>query len=243
MNAILGAALLTVAAGCSSMANGPMEAVKPFSDAPRAGNVYLLRGWIGIFSTGIDRLGEKVNEAGVHGQVYQQGQWHELADTIAAKYKNARDPEPLVLVGHSYGADDIVNIARELEKENVTVDLLVTIDPTTPPAVPKNVKHAYNLYQPNLLDAMPVLRGVALRPEDGFKGKLENVNIREDRRDLLEDGTNHFNIEKKDKIHQETIKQILAICPPRSQWAANRRNSPINASYNQTPAPTKATTP
>src|SRR5256885_10545115 len=126
--------------GCSAMTPGPMSAVAPVSSAPRAGNVYLLRGWIGIFSTGIDNLGIKVNQAGIHGQVFQEDQWRELAATIAKKYKGAKDPEPLILVGHSYGADDIVHIARELDKENVTVDLLVTIDPTTPPPVPPNVR-------------------------------------------------------------------------------------------------------
>ena len=36
----------------------------------------------------------------------------QLAETIAAKYKTARDPEPLILIGHSYLADDVVNVAR-----------------------------------------------------------------------------------------------------------------------------------
>jgi hypothetical protein len=222
----IGFAFIALAlSGCSAMTPGPMEAVQPASTAARAGNVYLLRGWIGIFSTGIDNLGIKVNQAGVHGQVFQEDQWRELAATIIEKYKDVKDPEPLILVGHSYGADDIVNIARELNKEHVPVDLLVTIDPTTPPPVPANVRMCYNLYQPNLLDGMPFLRGIALKADPDFKGKLQNVNIRAERKDLLEGDVNHFNIEKKDKIHQETIKQILAICPPRQQWAATHRTS------------------
>jgi hypothetical protein len=221
---VIGFAFIALAlAGCSAMTPGPMEAVRPISTAPRAGNVYLLRGWIGIFSTGIDNLGIKVNRAGVHGQVFQDDQWRELAATIVEKYKDVKDPEPLVLVGHSYGADDIIQIARELDKEHVPVDLLVTIDPTTPPPVPANVRLCYNLYQPNLLDGMPFLRGIALKAGPDFKGKLQNVNIRTERKDLLEGDVNHFNIEKKDKIHQETIKQILAICPPRHEWAATHR--------------------
>jgi hypothetical protein len=219
----VGVAWCALLGGCSAMTPGRMEAVRPYSDAPRAGNVYLLRGWIGIFSTGIDRLGEKVNASGVKGEVFQDDQWRELANTIAEKYKAAKDPEPLVLVGHSYGADDIVGIARVLDEKNVPVDLLVTLDPTTPPAVPKNVRRAYNLYQPSGLDSLPFLRGIPLTAEADFKGKLENVNIRKDRTDLLDDDVNHFNIEKKDKIHAETIRQILATCPPRQQWTAGHR--------------------
>ena len=208
--------------GCSAMTPGPMTAVQPVSTAPRAGNVYLVRGWIGIFSTGIDALGQKVTGAGLHGQVFQEDQWRTLAATIADKYHGVPNPEPLVLVGHSYGADDIVRIARELDNHNIPVDLLVTIDPTTPPRVPKNVRLCYNLYQSNLLDAMPFLRGIPLEADPGFTGKLKNINIRTDRTDLLEGKVDHFNIEKKDTIHRETLKQILAICPPRAQWTAAR---------------------
>ena len=63
-----------------------------------------------------------------------------------------------MLIGHSYGADDVVRVARELDKSNVPVDLLVTLDPVTPPPVPKNVRHALNIYQSNgARDALPFL--------------------------------------------------------------------------------------
>jgi hypothetical protein len=235
--------LLAAAAGCSHVPNGDLAAIQPVSNAPRAGNVYLVRGWIGVFSTGIDTLSHKVNAEGVRGLVYQDGQWHSLADAIAEKYKDAKDPEPLVLVGHSFGADDVVAIARELDRANVAVDLLVTIDPTTPPAVPKNVRHCYNMYKPGALDVLPMLRGIPLQPDAGFNGKLENVNIRDDRPDLLQGDVTHFNIEKKDTIHREAVKQILATCPPRPVWTAAHRAAPnappgpIMAAHNPTTPP------
>ncbi len=221
------AGLAVLLAGCSAMTPGNIDEVKPFSEAPRAGTVYLVRGWIGIFSTGIDSLGEKVNQAGVHGMVFQENQWRELAAAIAERYKAAKDPEPLILIGHSYGADDAVSIARELDQENIPVDLIITLDPTTPPNVPRNVRHCVNLYQPNTLDALPFMRGIPLKADEDFAGKLENVNIRADRTDLLDPDLNHFNIEKKEKIHAETIKQILAVCPPRAQWVAARKTAPV----------------
>jgi hypothetical protein len=231
--------LLFAAAGCSiPVVNpGPLSAVEPASSAPRAGNVYLVRGWLGIFSTGIDTLGDKLRAVGIHDAVYQEAQWRDLAATIIEKYKGVRNPEPLVLVGHSYGADDIVSIAREVGKAGITVDLLITIDPTTPPPVPANVRYCYNLYQSGLLDMFPVTRGIPLHADPNFKGKLQNVNIRVDRTDLLDPDVNHFNIEKKDKIHQEAIKKILAVCPPRPTWALTQRGgAPIMASQSQPPA-------
>jgi hypothetical protein len=228
---------LLIGTGCSSnLSAGQVADVSPISDAPRAGNVYLVRGWLGVFSTGIDKLGDKVEAAGVRSRVYRENQWRDLADALVQKYTGAKDPEPLVLVGHSYGADDVVLIARELEKHDITVDLIVTLDPTTPPTVPANVKHVVNLYQTNLLDGLPFMRGIPLKAVEGFAGKLENINIRT-REDLLDPDLNHFNIEKKEKIHQEAIRRVLAACPPREQWVANRDlgPTPVMASHVQPP--------
>jgi len=235
----------TVSLGCSSMRAGKMEWVTPSSTAPRAGNVYLLRGWIGVFSTGIDNLTKEINRQGVRANVFQDDQWRSLARTIGQKYKN-QPSEPVILIGHSYGADDVVRIARELKSSNVTVDLLITLDPVTPPDVPGNVKKCVNLFQSNgIADAMPFLRGVALEKEKDATTELINANIRKDRTDLLEPGTDHFNIEKKDRIHGEVIRQVLATCPPRANWIAARGGSrgpypSANAPLVQPPKPVTA---
>ena len=134
--------------------------------------------------------------------------------------------EPLVLVGHSYGADDVIRIARELEEAHIGVDLVVTLDPVTPPAVPGNVRLAYNLFESNaIMDHLPFLRGIPLEAEAAGAKNVVNVDIRADRPDLVEPGLDHFNIEKKEKIHAEVLKEILAVCPVRTM-ARTRRASP-----------------
>src|SRR5690349_2226995 len=100
--------LFAFAAGCAHTHPGNLAMVTPVSDQPRAGNVYLLRGWIGIFSGGIDQLTTSINENGVRAHVYQDDQWKSLTAAIKAKYANAPEVEPLVLIGHSYGADDAI---------------------------------------------------------------------------------------------------------------------------------------
>lgn len=213
--------MLLAAAGCSSMAPGKLADVQTLSDRPRAGNVYLLRGFIGIFSTGIDHLGEEINTDGVRAKVYQDDQWHALADTIAARYAGQTNPEPVVLIGHSYGADDVIRIARELQAKNVKVDLLVTIDPVTPPDVPKNVVKCVNIYRPNgLTDILPFFRGIPLKADSPEADNVINVNIRTDPRGLMDWDTDHFNIEKKPKVHAVVLDQVNEICPPREVWAA-----------------------
>lgn len=215
---LVGATVLAaVSTGCRGLARGNLADVQPVSDRDRVGNVYLVRGWIGIFSTGIDDIAAKLDAAGVRARVYQQDQWRSLADTIAKRYKDG-PREPIVLIGHSYGADGVVAMARRLDAAQVPVDLLLTLDPVVPDAVPGNVRVCVNLYQSNgALDYLPWLRGIPLeKVNDQTATRLENLDIRTERRDLLESGLNHFNIEKKPKVQDEVVRQVLQVARPRS---------------------------
>ena len=75
---------------------------------------------------------------------------------IQEQQKGVLDGEPLVLVGHSWGADDQVRVAEMLGQNGIQVDLLVLIDPVTPPLVPPNVKRCYCIYKSHpVTDAVP----------------------------------------------------------------------------------------
>lgn len=209
--------------GCANIAPGKTEAIQPVAttEDTRVGHAYLFRGFIGIFSTGMNTLGDELKEQGVDATVFQADQWASVADTIAERYHNAPNAEPIVLVGHSYGADNILRIAQRLKDKDVKIDLIITLDPVTPPQVPPNVTQVVNLYQSNgVMDALPWLRGIPLEMEKPDSVKLTNANIRTDRTDLLVDGLNHFNIEKQPKVHDEVIKQIEEVCVTRATWAA-----------------------
>jgi len=240
---ILGLALLPLlCAGCASIAPGELASIQPVAEVqnPRVGNVYLFRGFIGVFSTGMNALNEELGTQGIRSHVYQSDQWDTVADAIADAYNAKPNVEPVVLVGHSYGADNIVRIAQRLKEKNVKIDLLVTLDPVTPPKVPHNVVKVVNLYQSNgALDHLPWLRGIPLEAERPGSVVLVNLDIRNDRKDLLENGLNHFNIEKKEKIHAEVIKQIKQICVTRPAWAARKSTpAPIPTLTTGKPQPT-----
>lgn len=231
------AAALTGCSTPSKMTPGKMEWVQADSDAPRVGNAYLIRGFIGIFSGGIDALTTKIDQAGVRAHVFQEDQRKILAETVAQTYAKAKGQhEPIVLIGHSLGADDAIHVARALDEVGVEVDMLITIDATRPPKVPKNVRVCYNYYQPSILDGTTILRGIPLETEPGFHGQLHNMNVRKEYSHLLEWDTNHVNIDKNRKVHEDVIEKVYSVCVPRAQWAASRNDGARLASSTTRPS-------
>ena len=115
---------LILVTGCSHMRPGNLASVTPVSDRSRAGNVYLLRGWIGIFSSGIDQLTAKINDGGVRANVYQDDQWKSLAAAIKAKYANVHDPEPLeeILERQELSEWDQMHLVVDCEDRAVVID-------------------------------------------------------------------------------------------------------------------------
>jgi pimeloyl-ACP methyl ester carboxylesterase len=227
---VVGLTILTTIAGCTkSMTPGKMQWVRPDSNDPHIGNVYLIRGWLGLFSSGMDNLTVKINNVGVRAHVYQEDQWYELAQTLREAYRNDPNHEPLILIGHSWGADDTLRVSQELQKDNIPVDLVITLDPVTPPLIPTNVKRVINIYQSHgLWDTIPAWRGIPLQAESTVATALTNSNVRVDRTDLLEPDTDHGNIEKNVKIHAEILRDVLQYCPPRDEGLAIRHGIDVN---------------
>src|SRR5258706_123006 len=69
-----------------------------------------------------------------------------------------------------------------LDKASVAVDMVVTMDPVTPPDVPGNVRYCYNLYQSNgAWDKVPMFRGVPLKLAEGAvaeRTRVDNVDVK-----------------------------------------------------------------
>jgi hypothetical protein len=194
--------------------------VQTKSDAPHAGNVYLVRGLIGLFSQGIDQLTVDINKSGVRAHVFQEDQKDILGQQILATYRADPSHEPIVLIGHSLGADAVLRISHLLESEGVPVDVVITLDATRPPTVPGNVQICYNYYQPSIFDKTGILRGIPLQQDAGAAGVLYNYNVRKERKELLEWDTNHMNIDKNSRIHKEIIALLHEKLPTREMWAA-----------------------
>jgi len=187
---------LKVAAFCL----GIMTAVSLLSidcaAAPQT-EVYLLRGWFGVFSTGLDNLASELSDKGIHAEAIGHLAWKETVDKIVrerAAGKNSR----LVLVGHSQGANNVIDMARALEPHKIKVDLLVTLAPFMQDTVPDNVVRALNYYQsPGW--------GEPLAAGPGFHGKISNINVEGDW------STFHINIDKSARVQADLAREIVAL--------------------------------
>jgi hypothetical protein len=161
---------------------------------PRA---LLLRGWFGVFSTGLDSLAKDLKAKGIDTQVASHLAWSSAVEDIL-KARAAGKTSPLVLVGHSQGANNVIDMARKLETKKVPVDLLVTLAPFMQEPVPANVVHAINYFQaPGW--------GAPLSAAAGFQGTLKNV-------DMADDPTVfHVNIDKSTRVQSEILREVLAL--------------------------------
>jgi len=159
--------------------------------------VYLLRGWFGVFSTGLDSVAEELRSKGLKAEAVGHLAWRSTVSEIV-KDRAAGKSGSLVLVGHSQGANNVIEMARLLEREKIPVDLLVTLAPLLQDPVPGNVVRAINYYHSPGWGA-PVLA------DAGFHGKLSNINLGGDA------GISHIAMDKSPKIQAEIERAILAV--------------------------------
>jgi Thioesterase domain len=166
----------------------------PSMAQPRA-HVYLLRGLMNIFSLGMDTLADELNKRGVYATVHNHTEYQTLADQAAARYK-AGTEGPIIIIGHSLGADAAMEMAQYLGRLGVPVGLVVPFDGTTSYSASSNVARVMNLTQRDY---------AYMRPGPGFHGSLANVNVSSD------PNIDHLTIDKSPRLHARVIGEVLAI--------------------------------
>lgn len=159
--------------------------------------VLLLRGWFGVFSTGLDGIADALKANGINAEVAGHLYWETaVADIIRERAEGK--VRPLVLVGHSQGANNVIDMARALQAHNIQVDLLVTLAPFMQNPIPANVVHAIDFYQsPGW--------GAPLVPDNGFHGVLQNVDMSGDW------GANHMNVDKNARVQNDILREVITL--------------------------------
>jgi pimeloyl-ACP methyl ester carboxylesterase len=159
------------------------------------GHVYLLRGLLNIFSLGMDDLAAKIQAKGISASVHNHSEWQGLADEIAAKYKAGKHG-PIILVGHSLGADAVMYMAEYLGTKGVPVALVVPFDGTGSFAAASNVAQVMNLTQRDY---------AYMRRGPGFRGVLQNIDVSRD------SNIGHINIDKSPRLHAMVVNKIASV--------------------------------
>jgi alpha-beta hydrolase superfamily lysophospholipase len=158
-------------------------------------HVYLLRGLMNIFSLGMDTLSEQLNRRGVYATVHGYGEWQSLADRAAVDFKAGKEG-PIILIGHSLGADAVMEMAAYLGRKGVPVALVVPFDGTQSFAASDNVARVLNLTQRDY---------AYMRRGPGFHGTLSNIDVSSD------PSIDHINIDKSPRLHARVVSEVLAV--------------------------------
>lgn len=137
---------LLFAGAAFALFNGAaLAASKMPSKTSQQADVYLLRGFGDIFSTGIDEIGKQLQANGVDAHVEGHQAWRFVLNQILAdQRKNPR--APVILIGHSLGANAVIDIAAALEQKGIQVAYMATFAATAPAPLPGNIRRVVNFY-------------------------------------------------------------------------------------------------
>lgn len=197
-----------VAAGTVAVAGPEQKPVvrraKPAPRVVRDPQVYLFRGLANVFSLGMDDMSKELRAQGVQNEVLNHANWPRIAAEITAKYKaDPKGTRPIILIGHSLGANAVLVMSQQLIRNGVPVDLVVTFDPTTSGPITPGVRRYLNLYQSNngWSSALEVPAGAGKR--------VVNSDVR--KRSDIKAQLSHFDIDKNRVLHQQVVSEIVRL--------------------------------
>jgi thioesterase domain-containing protein len=98
------------------------------------------------------------------------------------------------VLGHSFGADVVVDFANYLGQHGIPTELVIGFDPNGSRVFRLGAKNAIN-YRSARVDRY--VKG------EGFRGTIRNV-------DVSHYGANHFNIEQVKAVQELALKEVLA---------------------------------
>ncbi len=214
MRAICHAALAALACAIIPAAASAQSAIAPVQGAPilpheavlaqatrnnlnTDAQIYLLRGLANVFSRGMDELAAKLTADGFSPVLINHRGWQNAADTIARNYRAGRTA-PIILIGHSLGANNAYRIARRLNGKGIPVTYLATFDPTNSFTVPNNVRYFVNFYQNN---------GVGRRASYQQSRTKQKVNL-----NLTNSpGLNHRNIDQSRRLQDIVMARVREV--------------------------------
>ena len=158
--------------------------------------IVLMRGLANVFSRGMDEMSERLTGPGFSPRLINHRGWQVAADTIAQNYRNG-NRAPIIIIGHSLGANAAFNLAKRLQSQNIPVAYVAVFDPTQSLAVPTNVDTFVNFY-------LNRTGRPARFPATRHKSKV-NINL------TASPGMTHTNIDQSRRLQDIVIGRIEQI--------------------------------
>jgi pimeloyl-ACP methyl ester carboxylesterase len=168
----------------------PAEASAAGPDASGKGIVYLLRGGLNVFSTGMDDIAAKLRDRGINARSIGFMSWQDIARDIAEQYQQR--PRPIVVGGHSFGANAALLAAAQLGRHGIPVALVILFDPTDPMSASANVARVVNFVS---IDSL----GFNVDVKPAYAGQVENI---------LHMEVNHMTIDNNAGIQNAAVDAI-----------------------------------
>ena len=162
----------------------------------RPGEIYFMRGLANIFSLGLDAFAKEVSAMGIENCVFNHTHWQAVVNDIVERSYRNQVNEPVIIIGHSLGANIAPTMASQIGSQNIKVRYVVMMDPVEPTRVGFNVDEIINYYIPKSKDTK-------LYPKKNFNGLLTNMDLT-----YWREGFDHFNIDEKLSLRREIRRRI-----------------------------------
>ncbi len=171
------------------VAAGTLVSVQAYAE-----EVYMIRGFLNVFSSGMNEMTRQLKAKGIQVRAISNGDWRNVANDIIRRDKVNKVSYPIVITGHSLGGVEAPRFANALGAAGVPVALVIGLDPgfSAPPAFRKGIKRVVNYKIPS---------GKNYRKGAGFSGSISTV-------DVSKFGTDHVGIDKNKKVQSLVIHQI-----------------------------------
>lgn len=160
----------------------------------RAEEVYFFRGGFDIFSTGMNKMAADLRAQKINATSQSFMSWQSVANDIIRRSKEKKVSYPIVVLGHSFGADAVTDFANYLGQNGISTDLVIGFDATGTRILTKGAKRVVN-YRSSQIG--PYVKG------EGFRGTISHV-------DVSKFGANHFTIEQTKEVQALAMKEVLA---------------------------------
>lgn len=208
MNACIRRTLILIALGVTFL-SGTVSAQASCAkiEPTKPGEVYFMRGLANIFSLGLDAFAAEVSGHGIRNCVFNHSRWEVLVDEIIERERRGQLSKPLMIIGHSLGANIAPTMASAIGRAGIPVSYVVMLDPVEPTVVGANVLEIHNYYLPKRKDTK-------LYAGSTFEGILENYNLR------IVGGFDHFNVDENRPLRDLMERRVLELSDAEAQAQA-----------------------